>query len=327
MKKTLLVAFIVVALVLTSCSSTVELTPEERESLIQGSVFTPQDNVKIEYQPYEVIKYVYPEESKIVTKDTTLISSSDPDQLLDDKIEENTVSIETASDFRNGIVEYNFTDGRIYDVWTTPQHVTDIRLAPGETISGKAAIGDSEAWQLDTAVSSENGRSVTHIYVKPVTIGIETSMIVPTDQRTYYINLKSYENLHMVGVRWKYPGVFTFGASSADNSSSTSSSTTLTLNPENLNFDYKITGAKSIWRPTAVYDDGVHTYIQFDPRFNSAAGAPALYLLPSPNSSKNKVEVVNYVIQGNLYITDFVLQDKQTWYLMSDKTSVKIKRK
>ncbi len=325
MKKTSVKTIIPMLLLvfLTACSSTVELSPEEQSSLIQGTVFNTAEPVKIEYQPYEVIKYVYPEEQKIVVPNIQPASSG---ELVETNLEENTVKVESASDFVNGIVQYNFLDGRIYDVFTTPGHVTDIRLSPGETISGKAAIGDSESWQIDTAVSSENGRSVTHIYVKPVTIGIETSMIVPTDQRTYYINLKSFESMHMVGVRWNYPGAMTFGSDIAA-ANSGGSETEISIRPDALHTKYKISGTNTIWRPTAVFDDGVHTYFQFDPRFNYSAGAPALYLLPSPLSSEKNIEIINYVVKGNMYIADFVLQDKQTWLLMSDKAKVKITRK
>ncbi len=312
-------------LFLTACSSTVELTPEEQASLIQGTVFKTEETVRIEYQPYEVIKYVYPEEQKIVVPNTQSTSSG---EIIENKLEENTINVESASDFVNGIVQYNFLDGKIYDIFTTPGHVTDIRLSPGESISGKAAIGDSESWQIDTAVSSENGRSVTHIYVKPVTIGIETSMIIPTDQRTYYINLKSFESMHMVGVRWNYPGVMTFGSDIATSTSNIDGSKTeITISPDALHTKYKISGSNTIWRPTAVFDDGIHTYFQFDPRFSNSAGAPALYLLPSPLASEKNIEVINYVVKGNMYITDFVLQDKQTWLLMNDKAKVKITRK
>lgn len=320
--KKIIVLTIIAAFLLSSCNSIPELTEEERERIIQGSVFTPQNVETIKYVPYEVVKYVYPEEAKV---ETISVKSSN-DNIVEEMIDQNSISVQTSSDFHNAIVEYSFIDGKIYDIFTSPNHVTDIRLAPGETISGDAAIGDSESWQLSTAISNENGRSVTHIYIKPATIGLETTIIIPTDQRTYYIRLISYENLYMVGVRWNYPQTMTFGTNQ-NQEVVNSTETQLSINVEAMNNQYDIKGDKVIWKPVSVFDDGVHTYIQFDPRFNSSSGAPALYFLPKESTSESKMEVVNYIIRGNLYITDFVLQDKEAWYLMADKKNVKITRK
>lgn len=315
-----------VLLALPGCASTVEtMTEEMQASLQEGRVFEPEK--RVEYVPYEVVRYVYPDEGTVVdaiearTDDTTGNAVSS-EGLLGDAIDSNTVSVRDSSDFYNSIVEYNFIDGKIYDIWASPRHVTDIRLAPGETISGEAAIGDSESWQLSTAVSNEGGMTVTHIYVKPVTTGLETTMIIPTDYRTYYIRLLSYPDLYMVGVRWKYPGISTFGKGEGASSFSTG----ISVDVASLNWQYEIKGDDTVWKPVTVYDDGVHTYFQFDPRFSSSAGAPSLYLLQKKNQGASKAELVNYVIRGNMYIADFVIEDNQAWYLMADKKEVKITR-
>lgn len=313
-------------IVLPSCTSVAGITEEERARLIEGSVFTPQVETIVEYQPYEVVRTVYVDNGTVEkVTETTQPSTGNP---VDDANAEATTTVVSQADFQNAIAQYAFSDGLIYGIFTSPGFVTDIRLAPGETISGNAAIGDSERWQLETAVSSENGRRTTHIYVKPVTIGVETSMIIPTDQRTYYLHLKSFENMHMTGVRWTYPQITTFTASSAESSNPAiaGAGVTIGVDPSKLNFGYYVTGSNTVWKPTSVFDDGVHTYIQFDPRFEHSAGAPTLYLLPSAISTQSQVEAVNYVIQGNMYITDFVLQDKQVWCLIADDQTVKIRR-
>ena len=308
---------------LTACSTVGTLSEAQQASLIEGEVFSPDTDV--EYVPYEVIRYVYPEDGVVMDSPRNpddYVEPSSPDSLLNEAIDDNTVSVGAGSDFYNTIVEYSFQDGKIYDIFTAPRHVTDIRLAPGETISGEAAIGDSESWQMVTAVSNEQGRTVTHIYVKPVQSGLETSMIIPTDSRTYYLRLLSYDELYMVGVRWKYPGIYTFG--SKESFTSSGADTGISVDVSKLNYQYEIKGDNTVWKPVAVYDDGIHTYFQFDPRFSISAGAPSLYLLPKKSNGKNKAEVVNYVVRGNLYIADFVLQDKQAWFLMTDKDQVKI---
>ena len=154
-------------IVLPSCTSVAGITEEERARLIEGSVFTPQVETIVEYQPYEVVRTVYVDNGTVEkVTETTQPSTGNP---VDDANAEATTTVVSQADFQNAIAQYAFSDGLIYEIFTSPGFVTDIRLAPGETISGSAAIGDSERWQLETAVSSENGRRTTHIYVKPVT--------------------------------------------------------------------------------------------------------------------------------------------------------------
>ena len=325
MKITRLTAIgILAAFMLISCSSISPLSEEEAAMLVEGTVFEPDETEKTVYVPVETVRYVISNDSnsdRIENDNATIIpEEAISGDYLNSSVDSNTVSVGSETDFTNAIVEYNFLDGKIYEIFTSPNKVTDIRLAPGETISGEAAIGDSESWQMVTASSSEKGRAVTHIYVRPVTSGLETTMIIPTDQRTYYLLLTSTEDVYMVGVRWKYPGIATFGAS-ADSIPSVS------ISVENMNSNYTIKGDNVFWKPTMVFDDGLRTYFQFDPRFSTSAGAPALYLLPREGSNTSKAEIINYVIRGNFYIADFVLQDRQSFILMTQDNRVEITKK
>ena len=309
---------------LASCSSIKPLTEEEEAMLVEGVVFEPDETQKTVYVPVETVKYIVTDEETIRNKNEIIENKVEENltagDYLTSTVSSNTVSVSSATDFTNAIVEYNFLDGKIYEIFTSPNKVTDIRLAPGETISGEAAIGDSESWQMVTASSSEKGRAVTHIYVRPVTSGLDTTMIIPTDQRTYYLKLTSTENLYMVGIRWKYPGIATFGASAE-------SIPSVSISVEDMDSNYTIEGDNVFWKPTMVFDDGLRTYFQFDPRFNQSAGAPALYLLPREGSNTDKAEIINYVIRGNFYIADFVLQDKQSFLLMTQDNRVDITKK
>ncbi len=313
-------------LILASCSSISPLSEEEASMLIEGTVFEPDETEKTVYVPVETVRYVIADEETSRDKNEISVDTIEGEEaessgdFLTSSVSDNTVTVSSSTDFTNAIVEYNFLDGKIYEIFTSPNKVTDIRLAPGETISGEAAIGDSESWQMVTATSSEKGRSVTHIYVRPVTSGLETTMIIPTDQRTYYLLLTSTENLYMVGIRWKYPGIATFGSSSADIPS-------VSISVEDMNSNYEIKGDNVFWKPTMVFDDGLRTYFQFDPRFNTSAGAPSLYLLPREGSNTSKAEIINYVIRGNFYIADFVLQDRQSFMLMTEDNQVEISKK
>ena len=158
---------------LASCSSIKPLTEEEEAMLVEGVVFEPDETQKTVYVPVETVKYIVTDEETIRNKNEIIENKVEENltagDYLTSTVSSNTVSVSSATDFTNAIVEYNFLDGKIYEIFTSPNKVTDIRLAPGETISGEAAIGDSESWQMVTASSSEKGRAVTHIYVRPVT--------------------------------------------------------------------------------------------------------------------------------------------------------------
>ena len=316
---------ILASFMLISCSSISPLSEEEAAMLVEGTVFAPDETEKTVYVPVETVRYIVTDSNnsdRTENDNATDIpeEATSSGDYLNSSVARNTVSVGSGTDFTNAIVEYNFLDGKIYEIFTSPNKVTDIRLAPGETISGEAAIGDSESWQMVTATSSEKGRAVTHIYVRPVTSGLETTMIIPTDQRTYYLLLTSTEDIYMVGVRWKYPGIATFGASAE-------SIPSVSISVENMNSNYAIKGDNVFWKPTMVFDDGLRTYFQFDPRFSTSAGAPALYLLPREGSNTSKAEIINYVIRGNFYIADFVLQDRQSFMLMTQDDRVEITKK
>ena len=301
MKITTLTAIgILAAFVLISCSSISPLSEEEAAMLVEGTVFEPDETEKTVYVPVETVRYIVTDSnnSDRIENDSSTDIPEDATSFgdyLNSSVARNTVSVGSGTDFTNAIVEYNFLDGKIYEI-------------------------DSESWQMVTATSSEKGRAVTHIYVRPVTSGLETTMIIPTDQRTYYLLLTSTKNVYMVGVRWKYPGIATFEAS-ADSIPSVS------ISVENMNSNYTIKGDNVFWKPTMVFDDGLRTYFQFDPRFSTSAGAPALYLLPREGSNTSNAEIINYVIRGNFYIADFVLQDKQSFMLMTQDNRVEITRK
>ena len=168
MKITTLTAVgILAAFMLISCSSISPLSEEEAAMLVEGTVFEPDETEKTVYVPVETVRYIVTDSNnsdRIENDSSTDIpeDATSSGDYLNSSVARNTVSVGSGTDFTNAIVEYNFLDGKIYEIFTSPNKVTDIRLAPGETISGEAAIGDSESWQMVTATSSEKGRAVTH---------------------------------------------------------------------------------------------------------------------------------------------------------------------
>ena len=326
MKKTMMIIASCI-LLLTGC--TTRLSQEQLQSMVEVQPMISEPE-KV-YIPIETIRYVFPDKGMIVDESTLKTSMSD-EELVENAAEESVQSVKSVFDFTNTIAEYDFQDGEIYTIITSPTSVTDLRLEPGEEISGDAAIGDPSRWQFMVSISIENGEPVTHLFLRPSVEGLSTTMVIPTNRRTYYLTLRSTEKIYMLGVRFRYPSSFTFSSETSATQSSESQSK-LFVSADKIDFNYKIEGKSSlVWKPTAVYSDGSKTYFQMDPRFSTSAGAPALYLLPSKNSSDSKLEVTNYRVQGNMYIVDFVLEDKQAFLLMaftdsSNKEKVVITRK
>lgn len=112
---------------------------------------------------------------------------------------------------------FAFKTGARYAVTSSPLHVTDIALQPGEELRGEIATGDSIRWIISV---DKKDRDQVHVFVKPVKAGLATNLIVRTNRRTYLIELQSVESgtAGMMSVGWTYPnGERTLGDARASN--------------------------------------------------------------------------------------------------------------
>ena len=82
--------------------------------------------------------------------------------------------------------------------------VTDIELQPGEQINN-INIGDSARWLVEPAVTGAGVAEVQHIVIKPMDVGLETSLMVTTNRRTYHFRLKSHKTQYMPKISFIYP--------------------------------------------------------------------------------------------------------------------------
>jgi type IV secretory pathway VirB9-like protein len=80
-------------------------------------------------------------------------------------------------------------------VLSKPLRVTEILLAPGESVEN-AAAGDTERWMIQPV----EGR----VLVKPKALGIETNLIILTRRHAYHLTLKSGAK-YMPRVAFYYP--------------------------------------------------------------------------------------------------------------------------
>jgi P-type conjugative transfer protein TrbG len=212
------------------------------------------------------------------------------------------------------------------DIVCAVLQVCDIAMQPGEQVNS-INIGDSARWQVSPAVSGAAPSETEHLIVKPLDSGLETSLVVTTDRRTYHINLVSRRTDYMPFVAFTYPAdvAAEWAALRARVALETSAAQAQlrrdTAMPDrgavsgsieylgDLHFNYSIRGAAR-WRPLRVYNDGSHTVIEM-PASLSRADAPALLVVRRGGkvSSPNDTSIVNYRLQDKRYIVDEVFDE------------------
>jgi type IV secretion system protein VirB9 len=222
----------------------------------------------------------------------------------------NRDGIKRPEDYSHAAMVYDFNPDWVYEVYCMPLRAGDIRLEPGERAVESPFVADSERWMLGAGVSQENGLQTQHIYVKPTAAGISASLIINTDRRVYHLILRSFSDIHMPLVYWKYPysGLpFNFTAPAearqAPAPSSGGGGDAPAPDPRFLSFNYKITYGlfkKPKWLPRHVYDDGSKTYIEFN-RAVAQSEMPGIY--------ENRNDVLNYRVYENVIVIDRLIEE------------------
>ena len=213
--------------------------------------------------------------------------------------------VKPASDqFFNAMTRYDYEPGALYQIYTAPKRFTDIMLAPGETLTGKPAGGDTVRWELGVTASGEAPLQRVHILVKPTRPGLTTNLALHTNRRTYLLELHSFQQSYMASVSWHYPyeTLQQLQRSVVAEQRQRDQVIAQWSSPTELHFDYRVEthrGKTPAWLPVRVFDDGRKTYIQF-PRDIAAREAPALFIL----SAQQHTQLVNYRVKGEYYIVD-----------------------
>lgn len=202
------------------------------------------------------------------------------------------------SGYFNAIMNYDYVPGSLFQVYAAPLRLTDIQLQPGEKIVGRPAAGDTVRWILGLGRSRVDGVEQQHIYVKPTRPGLQTTLVITTDRRTYHVELHSYRETYMAAVKWRYPREelrVPGGSGEADVLASK-------VNIGELNFAYDVDvrrGGTPAWMPLKVFDDGRKTFIQF-PVEMKVREAPVLFVVSEGGES----QLVNYRVKNEYYVVD-----------------------
>lgn len=189
---------------------------------------------------------------------------------------------------------YKYQDGEIFIVYAGLERVTSIDLEPGEEVTGAIQGGDTVRWNLATVTSGTGATAQQHVIVKPTEAGIITNMLIPTNRRVYMLDLRAVSDWYMPSVRFTYPAEEWTRQAAALQAQATREEVAepVSMAPEALHFDYRISGREYAWRPMQVFDDGVKTYLRMPASLRSTE-APALFVI-----ERGEPLLVNYRIKG-----------------------------
>src|SRR6202050_77413 len=220
----------------------------------------------------------------------------------------------------DGRVLYVFGQGMPVMV-CAPLRVCAVELQPGEHLQSQPQIGDSRRWEITPVMSGSGLDQTPLLVVKPIEPGLETDLIIPTDQRTYVFRLVSDPTRFVSRLAFQYPADdrakwATFQAQqdaatrdaeavaeqrrAQEDQAKDKQAGVLPMAEnalDNLYFDYKLSGDPA-YRPERVLDDGQHTYLIF-PRNGRFREMPTLLMLVN-----GKTELVNFRVDGTRYIVD-----------------------
>jgi len=205
----------------------------------------------------------------------------------------------------DGRVVYTYGAG-LPIVVCAPLHVCMLELEPGEKIIGEPQIGDSVRWEISPTSSGSGAESVPILIIKPRISGLDTTMVVPTDRRAYYIRLQSKPTEYVARVAFSYPEERNrqwqiFLAKQHEHEEQEKAQRVAELPNtaiEDMYWKYVIKGGTPSMRPVHVMDDGVKTYIQM-PQEAIPRELPVLVVKTAAGS-----EMVNYRVKDNIYVVD-----------------------
>ena len=80
--------------------------------------------------------------------------------------------------------------------------VCDVELQPGEQVNN-LNVGDPR-FTVEPSISGVGAGEVQHLIIKPLDVGLDTSLVVTTNRRTYHIRLRSHRTEFMPRVGFTY---------------------------------------------------------------------------------------------------------------------------
>ncbi|SPU55262.1 conjugal transfer protein TrbG [Brevundimonas vesicularis] len=205
--------------------------------------------------------------------------------------------------FVGGVQVFAWSPGRVFEVWTAPLRVTTLTLGAGETLVSKAA-GDTVRWQIGETTSGEGAGQRTHVLLKPLQRGLETNLVLTTNRRVYFIDLKSGDASGFnAAIAWDTGAMDPPARAPIAEAAEIRVSDPVAMPEGPIDARYRIEpqGRRARWTPASVFNDGQRTFIAFDPDLQIDE-APALFVI----AADGETQMVNYRQAGGLFIVDRV---------------------
>jgi type IV secretion system protein VirB9 len=210
----------------------------------------------------------------------------------------------------DGLVRFVYGTQQVTVVCAVLQ-VCDIELQPGEQVNN-LNVGDPR-FAVEPAVSGSGSAEVLHLVIKPLDVGLNTSLVVTTSRRTYHIRLRSHRTDYMARVGFSYPeDAMAKWEATRTREAKLQQERTLPGTKEDirdLSFNYEVKGSAA-WKPVRVYNDGARTVIQMPSTMNQTE-APVLLVVRKEGgwlNADDETVTVNYRVHGDRYIVDSVFQ-------------------
>lgn len=187
--------------------------------------------------------------------------------------------------------------------------VCDVALQAGELVNS-IQLGDTARWTVEPAVSGSGATEVMHLILKPMDVGLETSLVVTTNRRSYHLKLRSHRTAYMPQVAFTYPEeALAQWEALKTRAGVERQEKTLPQTGEylgDLSFDYEIDGSVA-WKPVRVFNDGRKTIIEM-PQAMQQTESPSLLVVRKDGGlfTDDETVIVNYRVQGNRYIVDTI---------------------
>lgn len=198
---------------------------------------------------------------------------------------------------RDNTLQYVF-GGPDPTVFCAPFKGCDIRLQPGEVVRDPN-IGDTR-WFVDLLFEGVAPNETPHILVNPFDVGLDTTLVITTDRRTYHLHLVSHSSKVTQKIAFIYPEDIraNFVAARARQERERAAAQqqvqrTAFSDGTNLTdfvFAYDLAG-RAPWKPLRVYNDGERTYIDF-PQAVKHTELPTLLILRTEGDILNEDELV-----------------------------------
>ena len=187
--------------------------------------------------------------------------------------------------------------------------VCDVELQAGEQVNS-IHLGDTARWTVEPAITGSGLAEIQHLIIKPMDVGLETSLIVTTNRRTYHFRLRSHRTQFMPRVAFTYTeDALVKWDALKTREVKEKQERTIPQTGEylgDLNFAYSVDGTVA-WKPVRVYNDGQKTIIQM-PAAMAQTEAPTLLVVRKDGGlfTDDETVLVNYRIQGDRYIVDTI---------------------